>query len=596
MNTRFLLPVAALFAAFAVTTGFSQKTSVPFPRDQIALQLGAIQMGYVTNGSPFNPTDPQQAANALAQGRIALSATNGFGTNNVQGATPPTNYGAQLDDAVQAVLAAPATNSIKGKATLANGKSQTVTAKLSPPSPDWSVPLPYAISSLTAGPQGPQGPVGPAGAIGAQGPAGPVGPIGPAGATGAQGPAGAQGPKGDTGAAGPAGSQGPAGAVGAQGPQGDTGATGATGAVGPVGAQGPAGATGAQGPAGPQGPAGIGVGGFNPTLAGTLPFVGGGQNNSALADWATVGAGAGNIASGPIATVGGGFLNRALASRATVAGGYTNTASGDFATVSGGQVNTASGLGSFVGSGFQNNAEGTNSTISGGWSNRTASTASWAVVAGGYKNSADGGAANVAGGGENVASGSYSMVPGGLDNRASGAGSLAAGTLARATHVGSFVWGNSANFTTESVADFSFIVSAPGGARFYSTADTFIGPRLLSGGTDWVANSDSNLKTKVTAVDPRAILSKLSRLPVTEWEYKHNPKRRYIGPMAQDFHAIFGLGDDDKGIGTLDSDGVIYAAIKGLIEELQDRDKAIEDLKSELQAIREQLSNLPPAP
>ena len=156
MNTRFPLPVAALFAALAVTTGFSQRTSVPFPRDQIALQLGAIQMGYATNGSPFNPTNQQQAAvDALAQGRIALSVTNGFGTNNVQGATQPTNYGAQLDAAVQAVLAAPATSSIRGKATLVDGRSQTVTARLSPPSPDWSVPLPYAISLLRAGPQGP---------------------------------------------------------------------------------------------------------------------------------------------------------------------------------------------------------------------------------------------------------------------------------------------------------------------------------------------------------------------------------------------------------------------------------------------------------
>ena len=168
MNTRFLLPVAALFAALAITTGFSQKTSWPlpfdqtsvsFPRDQIALQLGAIQMGYVTNGSPFNPTNQQRAANALAQGRIALSVTNGFGTNNVVGATQPTNYGAQLDAAVLAVMASPATKSIIGRARLANGKSQTVAAKLSPPSPDWTVPLPYAISALTAGPQGPQGPV-----------------------------------------------------------------------------------------------------------------------------------------------------------------------------------------------------------------------------------------------------------------------------------------------------------------------------------------------------------------------------------------------------------------------------------------------------
>ncbi len=76
--------------------------------------------------------------------------------------------------------------------------------------------------------------------------------------------------------------------------------------------------------------------------------------------------------------------------------------------------------------------------------------------------------------------------------------------------------------------------------------------------------------------------------------------------MAQDFHAASGLGDDDKTISTLDSDGVMYAAIQGLVEELKDWDKTIEELKmksakvdrleSELRAIREQLSNLPPSP
>lgn len=34
--------------------------------------------------------------------------------------------------------------------------------------------------------------------------------------------------------------------------------------------------------------------------------------------------------------------------------------------------------------------------------------------------------------------------------------------------------------------------------------------------------------------------------------------------MAQDFHAAFGLGSDDKGISTVDADGVALAAIQGL--------------------------------
>ena len=47
------------------------------PRDQIALQLGAIQMGYTTAGTAFqlvtgNATNAQQAANALVMWRYML--------------------------------------------------------------------------------------------------------------------------------------------------------------------------------------------------------------------------------------------------------------------------------------------------------------------------------------------------------------------------------------------------------------------------------------------------------------------------------------------------------------------------------------------
>ncbi len=86
----------------------------------------------------------------MAQGRIALANTAGRGTENVNNAPNlPADVAAlrlQLDDAVQAVMASLAEGRIKGKVTLSNGKSRRVTAKLSPPLPDWLVPLQYAIS------------------------------------------------------------------------------------------------------------------------------------------------------------------------------------------------------------------------------------------------------------------------------------------------------------------------------------------------------------------------------------------------------------------------------------------------------------------
>ena len=547
-----------ILAICAPSTFGQAGSSIPFPRDQIALQLGAIQMGYVTPGTnvtPFYPTNSQQAANALVQGRIALARTDGWGTNNVAGATQPADYGAQLDAAVLAVMAAPAINRINGKVSLANGRSQSVTATLTLPSPQWSVPLPYAISAAS-------GPVGPAGPSGTAGPTGPVGATGP------------QGPSGPTGATGPQGSQ---------------------GLSGPAGATGPQGLAGQEGPEGPQGPPGpTGSMGIANVTTGTAAAAIGGFRNTASAEFATVAGGSGNQAIGSASFVGGGFENVASGSRSTVAGGYTNRASGQFAAVSGGQLNVASGTGAFVGSGFQNTASGTNSAVISGYLNRA--TAFSAVVSAGVENAADGGFSVVGGGSENTATGIYSVIPGGLENTASGNGSFAAGALARATHTSSFVWGGSSQVYTDSFGVGTFTVAAPGGARFYSTDNSFIGPRMAAGGTDWVANSDSNLKTKVTAVDPKMILKKLSHLPVTEWEYKHNPHRRYIGPMAQDFYAVFGLGEDDKGIGTLDSDGVMYAAIQGLVEELKARDRSIEELKTKLQAVEERLNALPPTP
>lgn len=43
--------------------------------------------------------------------------------------------------------------------------------------------------------------------------------------------------------------------------------------------------------------------------------------------------------------------------------------------------------------------------------------------------------------------------------------------------------------------------------------------------------------------------------------------------MAQDFYTAFGLGDSDKAISTIDLDGVALAAIQGLYQVVQEKDK-----------------------
>ena len=136
---------------------------------------------------------------------------------------------------------------------------------------------------------------------------------------------------------------------------------------------------------------------------------------------------------------------------------------------------------------------------------------------------------------------------------------------------------------------------------------------LAAGGSSWASLSDRNSKTNFHPIQPRVVLAKLADMPVSMWEYKGSPGRTYIGPTAQDFHQAFGLGQDDKSISTLDTDGVMYAAIQGLVEELKERDQMmalqrlenasalvqrdgeIESLKKDIRELKDRIdSMLPP--
>jgi hypothetical protein len=75
------------------------------------------------------------------------------------------------------------------------------------------------------------------------------------------------------------------------------------------------------------------------------------------------------------------------------------------------------------------------------------------------------------------------------------------------------------------------------------------------------------------------------KLPIERWSYKGEPTR-HLGPMAQDFAAAFGLGQDDRHIFPLDAAGVALAAIQGLHGLVQAQAARLEALDREVAALR----------
>ncbi len=101
--------------------------------------------------------------------------------------------------------------------------------------------------------------------------------------------------------------------------------------------------------------------------------------------------------------------------------------------------------------------------------------------------------------------------------------------------------------------------------------------------------SDRALKDNFKPLDPREVLDKLAALPLSEWAFKDEPAVRHAGPMAQDFHAAFGLGTDDKHIATVDADAVALAGIQGLNQKLE---KELQQKEARLQALQARLAKL----
>ena len=341
--------------------------------------------------------------------------------------------------------------------------------------------------------------------------------------------------------------------------------------------------------------------------------------------------GAGTSAQADYSVVGGGWSNAvgAGSTYAAIVGGNSNRIGTNSiaSIIGGGQRNTIDSgtTDSFIGGG-RGNEVGTNclvSVVGGGVSNIIADNVDGGLICGGFRNailgSADGvprqTAPMIVGGSDNIISNSHgSIILGGDDNSIgtnahygvilggntcgighNASNSLAAGYHGKANHKGSFVWGDVSSISdTTSTSNNQVTFRAAGGFRIFSNPGMTLGATLPSGGTTWTALCDRNKKENIVPLDGKEVLARLAGVPICEWNYKDDPsRRRYYGPMAQDFHAAFGLGDDDTRINTGDLDGVALAAIQGLTQRLQEKDREIAELKSRLDALEARLG--PPA-
>ncbi len=140
--------------------------------------------------------------------------------------------------------------------------------------------------------------------------------------------------------------------------------------------------------------------------------------------------------------------------------------------------------------------------------------------------------------------------------------------------------------------NYMFYTRFAGGYRFYTNILLTTGVILNSGSGTWASVSDENLKTNITLLDYSLILEKYRDFEIKKWSYigqtvdgqdkdinEYEQDIFHIGVMAQDFYKAFGLGVNNTTITTLDIAGVNSAAIKALLEKIDNQDTVIAELK-----------------
>lgn len=153
---------------------------------------------------------------------------------------------------------------------------------------------------------------------------------------------------------------------------------------------------------------------------------------------------------------------------------------------------------------------------------------------------------------------------------------------------------SSGALTNATAIGFNAVVDASNKVRIGNNSVT-----VIEGQVDFTFTSDANQKENHLSVDPQFTLEKLSRIPVTSWNYiGQDPQQlRHYGPTAQDFYAAFG----HDGMGTIgstttltgsDVDGVLILSVQALYDLNLQKDERIEQLEGEVETLKSQLDAL----
>ena len=285
-------------------------------------------------------------------------------------------------------------------------------------------------------------------------------------------------------------------------------------------------------------------------------------------------------------------------------GNPENQVSGSRSFVSGGghdysTRNIAGGFDSFIGGGARNETTSQLNFIGGGSSNYI-DAGQRNFIAGGTENTITGSDNFVGGGRDNTIMGVNGFVAGGNHNEVEGSNSFAAGVRAHALHDRALVWsdgsgGIDAPFTSEAANEFAALAS--GGVRFVSgvneVGEPESGVRLSPGGNSWETISDRRAKTAIEPADPAEVLTRVTELRISEYSYRSQDSSiRHMGPMAQDFHPLFGLGEDELRVSAMNLAGISLAAIQGLYAKLETERAENADLRKQLTEHEARLAEL----
>lgn len=134
-----------------------------------------------------------------------------------------------------------------------------------------------------------------------------------------------------------------------------------------------------------------------------------------------------------------------------------------------------------------------------------------------------------------------------------------------------------------------------GGFQLYTNTGATTGAEMLSGASSWSAVSDKNCKEEITLLDDQKVLEKTISIPVYSYKYKYcdydkdgnfldcegnvlpnDPRATYMGPMAQDWNALFNNQQNVCSINQQDEIAVLLSCVRALHEKVNSLQEKID--------------------